>query len=313
MVYNKMQLQHILGIDIGGTKTAVVCGTSSGEILLRNEFPTKPDRKFQEYFNELCRVISAVLKDGSGARAISVSVGGPLDVPEGIIKSPPHLPGWHDIPLKKLLSEEFKLPAYIEHDGNAGALAEYFFGAGRGSRSIVFLTLGTGFGAGLILDGHLYRGSSFTAGEIGHIRVTDDGPFAYGKYGSLEAYCSGAGMEKLAGVMFPNCWPGGISARELSDLANSGDAHAIAVLERSGKYLGRAFALIADLVNPQKIILGGLGFRLGSLLMRPAMEEFKKEALRESFEVCEVVPAQLAEKIGDLAAICAAIDQGGIK
>ena len=309
-----MQVQHILGIDIGGTKTAVVCGTSSGEILLRNEFPTMPGRKFQEYFSELCRFISATLQGAKcGAMAISVSVGGPLDVLEGIIKSPPHLPGWDDIPLKKLLNDKFKLPVYIEHDGNAGALAEYFFGAGRGSRSIVFLTLGTGFGAGLILDGRLYRGTSFVAGEIGHIRVADDGPYAYGKHGSLEAYCSGAGIEKLAGMMFLDRWPNGISARELGDLAFDGDTQAIEVIERSGKYLGRAFALIADLVNPQKIILGGLGFRLCSLLTRPAIEEFKREALRESFEVCEVVPAQLAERIGDLAALCAAIDQGGIR
>ncbi|HUX46852.1 MAG TPA: ROK family protein [Desulfosporosinus sp.] len=309
-----MQLNHILGIDIGGTKTGVVCGTSSGEILLRSEFPTMPGRKFQEYFIELCSFISTTLQDSKcEATVISVSVGGPLDVFEGVIKSPPHLPEWCDVPLKKLLSDEFKLPVYIEHDGNAGALAEYFFGAGRGSRSIVFLTLGTGFGAGLILDGRLYRGTSFVAGEIGHIRIADNGPYAYGKHGSLEAYCSGAGIEKLAGIMFPDRWAIGISARELGDLAKDGDVQAIAVLEISGKYLGRAFALIADFVNPQKIILGGLGFRLGSLLTLTAMEEFKREALRESFEVCEIVPAQLNERIGDLASICAAIYQGGAK
>ncbi|MHB8578280.1 MAG: ROK family protein [Ignavibacteriaceae bacterium] len=309
-----MKLNHILGIDIGGTKTGVVCGTSSGEILFRSQFPTISGRKFQEYFSELRSFISTTLQDSKcDATAISVSVGGPLDVFDGVIKSPPHLPEWSDIPLKQLLHHEFKLPVYIEHDGNAGALAEYFFGAGRGSRSIVFLTLGTGFGAGLILDGRLYRGTSFVAGEIGHIRITDNGPYAYGKQGSLEAYCSGAGIEKLAAIMFPDRWSNGISVRELGDLAKGGDVQAIEVLEISGKYLGRAFALIADFINPQKIILGGLGFRLGSLLTRTAIEEFKREALRESFEVCEVVPAQLDERIGDLASICAAIDQGGIK
>ncbi len=309
-----MANELILGLDIGGTKTAVVVGTSHGDVLSRVEFQIRGDLPFEKQLEILCDSISRTLGETDlRPAAISVSIGGPLDVLEGIIKSPPNLPGWVNIPLKSLLSKRFKLPVYVEHDGNAGALAEYFFGAGRGSKSIVFLTLGTGFGAGIILDGRLYRGRSFVAGEIGHIRIAEDGPDCYGKRGSLEGYCSGNGISKLAALMFPERWSAPLSTRELAELARTGDDQAMKVFETSGRYLGRAFAMLADMLNPEKIVLGALGFRLGPLILEPAMEVFRKEALREAVDVCEIVRAQLGEKIGDIASLCAAIDQGGMR
>lgn len=303
----------ILGIDIGGTKTAVLLGTVTGEVLLRDQFLTKAERPFNEYFDELTGVIRQLsMQVKCRVSVISVSVGGPLDVLNGIVKSPPNLPTWINIPIKEIISERFNLPVYIEHDGNAGALAEFYFGAGRGHKNVVFLTLGTGFGAGIILDGRLYRGTTFTAGEIGHIRVSEEGPLAYGKHGSLEAFCSGAGIEKLAKAMYPAVWANGISAKELATLARKGESNSINVFNVSGKFLGRAFAILADLLNPEIIILGGLGFRLGDLIILPAMEEFEKEALPESFGACSVVPAELGEKIGDVSALCAAIHQGNL-
>ncbi len=300
----------ILGIDIGGTKTVVLLGSVQAEIFERLQFSTVFGQPFHEYFSELVINIEKIINENKyNVIAISVSIGGPLDALDGIIKSPPNLPSWKNIPLKKMLSEKFNLPVYIEHDGNAGALAEYFFGAGRNFHNIVFLTLGTGFGAGIILDGKLYRGTSYTAGEIGHIRISDNGPFAYGKHGSLESFCSGAGIAKLAVKMFPQLWSDGITTKQLTVLAREENPQAIEVLNTSGNYLGRAFAIIADLLNPERIILGGLGFRIGGLLLQPALKVFKKEALEESFNSCEIVPAELNEKIGDVACLCAAIDQ----
>ncbi|MGC8596079.1 MAG: ROK family protein [Candidatus Kryptoniota bacterium] len=301
----------IIGVDIGGTKTAVVLASLNAQIISRIEFATGADRDFPIYFGDLELHIQQIFSLSEyEIKAISVSIGGPLDVMSGVIKSPPNLPRWVNVPLKKILKERFNVPVYIEHDGNAGALAEYFFGAGVGCKNLVFLTLGTGFGAGIILDGRLYRGTTFLAGEIGHIRAAEFGPEAYGKTGSFEAYCSGSGMSKLSAVMFPERWPDGISARKLGELAFQGDTDAISVLHQSGKYLGRAFALIADILNPEMIILGPLGFRLGQFILGPAMEEFKKEALDDAFNVCRVVPAKLGEEIGDIASICAALDQG---
>jgi glucokinase len=301
----------ILGLDIGGTKTAVVIGTTRGEILSRKQFPTMPQRGFQPVFDELAACIREVLSSFHGrVDAISVSIGGPLHVLKGIVQSPPNLPGWDNIPLKRLLEEKFDLLVYVEHDGNAGALAEFYFGAGKGYRNIVFLTMGTGFGAGLILDGKLYRGANDTAGEIGHIRIAEEGPLCYGKAGSLEGFGSGTGMAKLAHLMFPTKWSETINVLDLYSSFKSGSLEARQVFERAGFHLGRCFAMIADLLNPERIILGGLGMRIGDAFLPKAEEIFRLEALAQTTQACKIVPAQLGEHIGDIASLCAALDQG---
>jgi glucokinase len=301
----------ILGLDIGGTKTAVILGSQRGEIIWRKQFPTRPERGFKLVFAELTTNIATALRSASGTVAtISVSIGGPMDVLKGIIKSPPNLPGWTNIPLKKLLAERFSLPVFIEHDGNAGALAEFYFGAGKGFRNIVFITMGTGFGAGLILNGQLYRGTSDTAGEIGHIRIAEDGPLCYGKAGSLEGYGSGTGIARLARMMYPAIWGEPATVIEVYNAYKNDSTEARAVFERAGFYLGRGLAILADTLNPERIILGGIGMRLGDALLTPAKHVFYDEALPQTAEVCEIVPAQLGETIGDIAALCAAFDQG---
>jgi len=301
----------ILGLDIGGTKTAVVLGSPRGEIIWRKQFPTRPERGFKIVFSELTANIAIALRSAQQtAAAISVSIGGPLEVLQGVIKSPPNLPGWINVSLKKLLAERFSLPVFIEHDGNAGALAEFYFGAGKGFRNMIFITMGTGFGAGLILNGQLYRGTSDTAGEIGHIRIAEDGPRCYGKAGSLEGYGSGTGIAKLAQMMYPEIWNASATVIEIHNAYKSGSNEARAVFERAGFYLGRGLAMLADTLNPERIILGGIGMRLGEALLASAKRVFREEALPRAAEVCEIVPAQLGEAIGDIAALCAAFDQG---
>jgi glucokinase len=197
----------IIGLDIGGTKTAVVAGDRRGVVVHREQFATGPGRGFDDVFSRMLESIAHVVAHmGTLPGAVSVSVGGPLDVLRGIVKSPPNLPGWTDIPLKEMLARHMHVPVFVEHDGNAGALAEWYFGAGKGFRNIVFVTMGTGFGAGLILEGRLYRGTSDVAGEIGHVRVAEDGPDCYGKSGSLEGYGSGTGIARLARMMYPSLW-----------------------------------------------------------------------------------------------------------
>lgn len=301
----------ILGLDIGGTKTAAVLGTRQGEVRWRKRIPTNTDRGFQSVFSDITALAREALADTPDrVEAISVSIGGPLDVLNGMVKSPPNLPGWDNIPLKRLLKEQFSLPVFVEHDGNAGALAEFYFGAGRGFRNIVFLTMGTGFGAGLILDGRLYRGTSDTAGEIGHIRIAEDGPLCYGKAGSLEGFGSGTGMAMLARGMFPALWNESTTVLDLYDAYRSGSPEARQVFEKAGLYLGRAFAMIGDLLNPERIILGGLGMRIGDAFLPVAEDVFRKECLPQVSTVCKIIPALLGEAIGDTASLCAAIDQG---
>lgn len=307
-----MKQSSIIGLDIGGTKTAAICGSTGGEILWRKELSTGAARGFDQVYEEITALAEEAISTATGdVLALSVSIGGPLDVEKGLIKGPPNLPGWVNIPLKSLLAERFRLPVYLEHDGNAGALAEFYFGAGRGFRNIVFLTMGTGFGAGLILDGRLYRGTTDVAGEVGHIRIAEEGPDCYGKPGSLEGYASGTGIAKLAAMMYPDLWEGG-SVIDLYQAYSSGSEPAVKVFERAAFYLGRGLALLADLLNPERIILGGLGMRLTDALVEPARRTFEIEVLPAAGEVCEIVPASLGESIGDYASLSAAFDQGGL-
>lgn len=299
----------IIGLDIGGTKCAVLLGDNRGEIHHRVQFPTNPERGFEATFDELCRNIESTIETAGGrAKTISVSIGGPLDIERGVIHSPPNLPGWDDIPLKDLLANRFGLPVFIEHDGNAGALAEWYFGAASGARNVVFLTMGTGFGGGLILNGKIYRGACDMAGEVGHIRLADSGPEAYCKIGSAEAFCSGTGIVRLAALRYPERWSAeAVSVRELADLARGGDTQALAVFNEAGSRLGQALAILIDILNPDVIVIGALAVRLGDLVLSPARGAIRREALPRSAQACRILPAALGERIGDIASLCAAI------
>jgi len=306
-----MTAETIIGLDIGGTKTAVIEGTLAGEVLARSQFATP--QGFAPAWTRLCAEIAQHLAQaqqaGRPASALSVAIGGPLDIARGIIYSPPNLPGWDAVPLKELLTQRFQLPTYVEHDGNAGALAEFYFGAGRGYRNVIFLTMGTGLGGGLILAGRLDRGSSDLAGEVGHMRIAPDGPVAYGKAGAWEAFCSGPGMVRLARQRFPGRWGEGtpLDARALTQLAQSGDPDALAVVRETGEWLGRGLAVLVDILNPQVIVIGSMAVRLGELLLAPARAEMAREALPGAAAACQIVPAALGEEIGDVASLCAVI------
>src|ERR1017187_1113588 len=190
----------LLGFDIGGTKCAVILGQAEGNqirIIKRVAFPTPAEAS------------AAVLKFGATARtlladhgwepeAIGISCGGPLDSRRGVVLGPPNLPGWDNVPITKRLSTAFGIPTHLQNDANACALAEWRWGAGRGAKSLVFLTFGTGMGAGLVFDGRLYSGACDLAGEVGHIRLAEHGPEGYGKHGSFEGFCSGGGIVRLA-------------------------------------------------------------------------------------------------------------------
>ena len=305
----------IIGLDIGGTKTAIVEGTFDGRILHRLEFLTEAWRPFAETRSRLDRSIRGLCDSAqdSGRRvvAISVSVGGPLRIESGVLLNPPHLPGWHHLRLRDQLMEAFPaLPVFVEHDGNAGALAEFYFGAGRGRpnlRHLVFLTCGTGLGAGLIVNGQLLRGATDTAGEVGHLRLAPDGPLGYGKAGSWEGFASGAGLIELAARLFPDRWSAGTSIRQLVEAVLAGDPAALAVAAEAGRWMGRGIAILLDTLNPELVVVGTLGVVLGESLLRSARETVAAEALPATVAACEIVPAGLGRSVGDVASLMAAI------
>lgn len=311
----------LVGVDIGGTKTAVVLAENPMRILYREEFPTLPNLGPGHALEKIHELITAGLNrhDRPSVFRIGVSCGGPLDRVRGIIQSPPNLATWENVPVKDILEREFGVPCQVENDANAGAAAEHRYGAGVGCRDLIFLTMGTGFGAGLILKGELYRGASDMAGEIGHVRLTEKGPIGYGKAGSAEGWASGGGMAHHGAEILRSAVRAGestllaevaanrdITAKDVGQAALSGDGVAQRIVFATGEKLGHALAILVDLFNPERIVIGGMAPRLGEMLFQPALRVMRMEALAQSTAVCKVVPATLGERIGDVAALCVA-------
>lgn len=312
----------VLGFDIGGTKCAVITAIWDGKeirLLKKEQCPTDHSRTPTEMIETLTKMADAML-DGR-PDAVGISCGGPLDSKNGIILSPPNLPGWNHVEIVKQMERHYGVPAHLQNDANACAVAEWKFGAGRGSQNMVFLTFGTGLGAGLILGGKLYTGSNDNAGELGHIRLDRFGPVGYGKAGSFEGFCSGGGLaqlgymkalEKAQSGEYPAYFHKGmtaadITARSVADAANAGDETALAVYRICGEYLGKGLSLVIDLLNPEVIVIGSIFARCRNLLWEPAKKVIEEEALSHSASCCRVVPAELGEHIGDYAAVAAAL------
>ena len=313
---------YILGFDIGGTKCAVVTAVCEGEsihILKKKSLPTDHNISAYQMIDRLFELADS-LTDKAPDK-IGISCGGPLDSARGIIMSPPNLPGWDNIEIVKYIEEHYNAPAKLQNDANACALAEWKFGAGVGCENMLFLTFGTGLGAGLILNGRLYEGSNGNAGEIGHIRLEKEGPVGYGKSGSFEGFCSGGGLAQLGYVKALECIENGtyplyfkkgmskndITAKSIADAAERGDPVAREVYRISGEYLGRGLSVLIDILNPEKIVIGSIFARSQSLFFEAMKKEIKKEALSPSADCCQIVAARLGEAIGDYASVTTAL------
>lgn len=284
-----------LGVDIGGTKIAVCLGTADGKVLDKKKFPTADPQE------TVAAIIAAgrELLQGRPVKAVGISCGSPQDSKKGIIQEPPNLPGWVDVPIVELMEKAFGAPAFLANDANACALAEWKYGAGQGTENMIFLTFGTGMGAGLILNGKLFEGTCGMAGEVGHMRLTPNGPEGYGKAGSFEGYCSGGGIVRLGKTMGYD-YP---TTKDICDNARAGDEHALKIIEESATRLGQGLSILIDLFNPQRIVIGSI-FQRAEDLFRPKMEQvLKQECLSSNLAVCSVVPALLGESIGDQAAL----------
>ncbi|NLI21033.1 MAG: ROK family protein, partial [Clostridiales bacterium] len=191
-------MKSYIGLDIGGTKCAVSLGREEEDgfrIVSRDAIPTPAD---QSEAMERLAMLADQLRQGETVAGIGISVGGPLDAERGVLQNPPNLPGWHGLSWTQAMADRLSAPCVLENDANACALAEWRWGAARGASSMIFLTFGTGLGAGIILNGDILRGATGDAGEVGHWRLYDFGPAGYGKRGSFEGFCSGGGLRQLA-------------------------------------------------------------------------------------------------------------------
>jgi glucokinase len=307
-----------VGVDIGGTKTAIISADNPPQVLSRIEFPTLPESGPQHALEKICAGIREIAERRGDLKAIGVSCGGPLDRHSGIIQAPPNLMTWIDVRIKNMLEAEFNVPCRVENDANAGAIAEHRYGAGQGSRHMIFLTMGTGLGAGIILNGALCHGASDMAGEIGHVRLTPDGPLGHSKAGSVEGWASGGGMgqqaervvataAKSGEATMLSAHLGSLTAKHVGDAAEAGDEIARRIISSTGERLGEALAILVDILNPECIVIGGLAVRFGDTLLEPARRVLHAEGLPGSARACRVLPAALGESIGDIAALCVAV------
>ena len=302
------------GIDIGGTKCAVIVGDKNGIDKKITFGTTTVDET-------LDNIIKATEELGAGT-AIGISGGGPLDSKRGVIMSPPNLPGWDNIEIIKLLENKFHVPVGIQNDANACALAEWRYGAGIGTQNMIFLTFGTGMGAGIILNGQLYSGTNDMAGEIGHIRISDYGPVGYGKAGSFEGFCSGSGIAEIGKMLAREKLQCGqtvafcksyselnsITAKSIAECAKSGDETSIRVYDICAEKLGMGLSILIDILNPERIVIGSVFERSEELLRDKMQAVIDREALSYSGAVCEIKAAKLGDSIGDFAAIAVAED-----
>jgi glucokinase len=316
-------MPHYIGIDIGGTKTAVVLGAQDGDgeamrVLDRVAFPTEAACGPAPALARVFELVPPLLDEcGGDVAGIGVSCGGPLDSHTGIILSPPNLPGWDDVPIVRILEDRFHVSAFLQNDANASALAEWKWGAAKGCQNAVFLTFGTGMGAGLILNGKLHEGACGMAGEVGHIRLAEDGPEGCGKAGSFEGFCSGGGIANMARSLAAEVLESGgissfcvgtedlarIDARVVAEAARAGDTLAADIFRASGRFLGRGLAVLVDILNPEVIVIGGIFMRCQDLLWPDAEAVLLRESLGRSAAACRVVPAALGEAVGDMAAL----------
>ena len=313
-----------IGVDVGGTKCAVTLACLKEGTLDFIEKDYYPTEGYEKTISLIEESIDKFRK-GKKINAIGVSCGSPLDSEKGIILSPPNLPGWDYVEIKKMFEGKYGIKTYLENDANACAEAEYMFGAGRGSKNMVFLTFGTGFGAGLILDGKLYRGTNGYAGEIGHVRLEKEGPMGYGKEGSCEGFCSGGGLSKISSKMVKEVIQSGkkvsfcsgleeaehLSAKTVAMAAKEGDELAIRIYKECGRNLGRSVAILLDVLNPDTVVIGSIFERSEELLREEMEKAIEKEALVYTRSVCRIKKAELGDRIGDYAAISIAVEGFG--
>lgn len=322
--------EFYLGFDIGGTKCAVVLGKYENgimEIADKTAFPTEVEKGCKYTINNIFTSAEELLMKNSlkkdKIKAIGISCGGPLDSKTGRILSPPNLASWDDVPIVEMTEKAFGVKTYLQNDANACAVAEWKFGAANGTENAIFLTFGTGMGAGLILGGRLYEGTNGMAGEIGHIRMAENGPVGYGKTGSFEGFCSGGGIAQTAKIMVCEALQKGekpsfcesiddidtVTAKSVAQAARNGDDLAIKIYEQCGEYLGRGLSVLIDILNPEVIVIGSIYERSGDLLKKTMQKAIEREALCISASVCKIVPAMLGDSIGDYAALAVAVDK----
>ncbi len=305
-----------IGIDVGGTNVKIALVNDKGNIIYSNSIPTRAEMGYEYTINNMKEAIAELIKetksDAKSIEGIGFGFPGQIDYQKGIVRLAPNIPGWVEVPIAEIIEKEFGIPTRVDNDVRCAALGELNYGAGIGCENLICITVGTGIGSGLIINGKLVRGASNAAGEIGHIKLDmNGGPLCgCGDRGCLEAFASGPSIVAMAEEYIK----GGKSTkyRELanpditpyivSEAAKQGDPVAKRIFTIMGEYIGIGLASVVNLLNPEKIIIGGGVAAAGDLLLNPIKENLIKRAMPIAGAAVEIVPAQLGNSAGVIGA-----------
>ncbi|MDD5082040.1 MAG: ROK family protein [Dehalococcoidales bacterium] len=315
----------ILAVDLGGTKIMVALVSSSGQVIARERTPTPagqgPVAVIDRLVSTLERLLAEKNMDVAQLHSISMAVAGAIDSIRGLVTLSPNLPGWRDVPLRDMVAARLGIRTFLINDASAAALGEHQFGAGRGVRDVVLLTVGTGIGGGIIIDGRLYPGASGAAGEMGHMTIDINGPKCpCGNTGCLEMLASGTAIAREAIRCAERGQPTSltkmvsgklaeITAEKVYAAAREGDSVAIRVINTAATYLGVGLVNLVNIFNPEMIIIGGGVAKMGGLLLEPARQVVRDRAFVLPARVAKIVPAQLDDEAGVLGAAAFAFQQ----
>ena len=314
----------IVGIDIGGTKIAVSLGTLKGKVISKTIFSSGKTKKAQELINRIQRSISALLSarglKKQSILGIGVAVPGAIDPRRQIVLKSPNSPCWENFPIKSVLIQKFRVPVVVENDANAAALGERYFGLGRGINHFLYITVSTGIGSGIVVNGSLVRGAKGTAGEIGHMTVMRNGLKCHcGKRGCLEAYSSGTAIAAhvrralqrgAKSRYFKKVTFNQISGQLVGEAAKAGDRVAIQARQLAADFLGIGLANVINLLNPERIILGGGVMENINHFWVPMMKAVRREAWPMAFRSCEILRSRLGKNVGDLGTMALVLEHG---
>lgn len=308
-----------IGIDVGGTNVKIALVDEKGKIIYSNSVPTYAKMGYEYTVNNIKQAIRDLMKETNTTEKNIEGIGfdfpGQVDCKKGIVKLAPNIPGWVNVPIAQMIEEEFHIPTKIDNDVRCAALGELKFGAGKGCENFVCITVGTGIGSGLVINGKVVRGASNAAGEIGHIKLQmQGGPICgCGDTGCLEAFASGPSIVAMAQEYIKGgkstkfremaaAEGGEITPYMVAKAAEEGDPVAKRIFEIVGEYIGIGLTSVINLLNPEKVIIGGGVAEAGDLLFGPIRRTIKERAMVVAGEAVEIVPAQLGNSAGVIGA-----------
>ncbi len=313
-----MANDYVLAGDVGGTNLRIAAVSSGGRVLFQVSEPTPKSGEAGDLIDAAARLAEACITGGGGGqrpRSFGLALAALVNAREGLILSSPNLPELNDLPLAQVLSDRLKLNVIVENDATAAAVGEHWLGSSKDVESSVFVTLGTGVGGGLILDGKVYRGIDGTAGEIGHICVEPDGrPCPCGSHGCVEQYSSATAIARIAGELSRQdstsllSGQAKLTSKDVFDAAAKGDPVALEAFRTMGRYLGIALAGLVDVLNPELIAIGGGAAGGWDFFIEPVRSEIRARAFKHPAARVQIVRATLGERAGILGAARVAID-----